>query len=118
MVSVSGTSPSSEKSSVLIFAANGVTFLAAHLAAMFVGCGTRYVRILGDHYYMVSFDAEKWTRRAILKAASVPSGDTLAADDWVPTKNGLFVRYIMADDLKQPRNRQQATHHASNPRAV
>lgn len=69
---------------------------------MFVGCGTRYVRILGDHYYMVSFESEKWARRAIIEAASVPSADMLAGDDWVPTKNGLFVRYVMADDLKQP----------------
>lgn len=88
--------------SVLIFSGSVGMVSAVQLSRMFNGMGPRQIRTLGENYYMASLRSEHLARKAVLALTAISNAETLAAKDWVPTTSGVFVRYVIPDDLKQP----------------
>ena len=54
------------------------------------------------HIVLVSFASEVFSSRGLEQIATLADALDAAGKGWVPTRPGLFVRYLNLDDLKQP----------------
>lgn len=57
----------------------------------------------GGVYYMITFETEAQAHAGLRKVAT-DSTDPIAAAalGWTPTKNSLFIRFLIEDDFQQP----------------